>query len=62
MYFSDYFPVIQDFSLAIHIRIHNRFSSFFPLFVGGPRTMARPLLSKFTTLAQNLITPLIIVM
>jgi len=27
--FSDYFPVIWGFSLAIYIRIHNRFSSFF---------------------------------
>jgi len=52
--FSDYFPVIQGFSLAIHIRIHHDFSSFFWVLAGGPRAVGSgPLLSKFTTLAQT---------
>ena len=53
--FSDYFPVMQGFSSAIHNRIHYHFSSFFSecWLLDSVQWPVGPVISKFTTLTQT---------
>jgi len=54
MCFSDNFPVIYDFSLAIHTGVTSFRKFFFWVLASGPRSMAiGPLLSTYTTVVQN---------
>ena len=57
--FSVYFPMIWSFSIAMHNRIHNDFSSFFSLLTTGPHIVASgPYQLSFQPSLNPNITPL----
>jgi len=56
--FSEYFPVMQDFTIVMHIGIHHHFSSFWVLPSWPPTVASGDLSVKFCPRLKPLVTPL----